>query len=80
MNHYYIARGLGNFIGLGRLQEFIADQAGVSVGPLTCISTHAEVDRAPWNKQELDNLLHACAEALQNSDGIAVAPASVVHA
>src|SRR5262249_9683391 len=43
-NHYYIARGLGNFIGLGRLQEFIANEAGVSVGPLTCISTHAEVD------------------------------------
>jgi thymidylate synthase len=78
-NHYYIARGLGNFIGLGRLQEFIASQAGVPVGPLTCISTHAQVDRDPWNKQELDQLLHACAEALENSDGIAVAPASVGH-
>jgi thymidylate synthase len=78
-NHYYIARGLGNFIGLGRLQEFIANEAGVSVGPLTCISTHAEVDRGSWNKQELDELLHACTEALQNSDGIAVASASVGH-
>jgi len=78
-NHYYITRGLGNFIGLGLLQEFIASEAGVSVGPLTCISTHAEVDRDSWNKQELDQLLHACAEALQSSDGIAVAPASVGH-
>lgn len=78
-NHYYVARGLGNFIGLGRLQEFIAYQASVPVGPLTCISTHAEVDRDSWNKQELDELLHACADALQNSDGIALAPASVGH-
>jgi thymidylate synthase len=78
-NHYYITRGLGNFIGLGLLQEFVASEAGVSVGPLTCISTHAEVDRDSWNKQELDQLLHACAEALQSSDGIAVAPASVGH-
>jgi hypothetical protein len=67
-----MARGLGNFIGLGRLQEFIASEAEVPVGPLTCISTHAEIDRDSWNKDEIDQLLHACMGALQKSDGIDV--------
>lgn len=43
-NHAYIARGLGNFIGLGRLQAFVAAQSGAGMGSLTCISTHAEID------------------------------------
>jgi hypothetical protein len=43
-NHSYIARALGNFIGLGNLMAYIAEQIGTTVGPLTCISTHAEMD------------------------------------
>jgi thymidylate synthase len=43
-NQFYISRCLGNLIGLGRLQQFVADQAGLTVGSLTCISTHAEID------------------------------------
>ncbi len=35
-NHTYISRGLGNFIGLGRLQAFVADQSGATLGSLTC--------------------------------------------
>lgn len=43
-NHTYITRCLGNLIGLGRLQAFIAKEAGLAVGSLTCVSTHAEID------------------------------------
>ncbi len=43
-NHTYIRRALGNLIGLGRLQAFIAKETGYPVGPLTCLSTHAELD------------------------------------
>jgi thymidylate synthase len=49
-NHAYIARGLGNFIGLGRLQKFVADHCGAGMGSLTCISTHAEIDSGRNNK------------------------------
>jgi thymidylate synthase len=45
-NHYYIERLLGNLIGLGRLMAFVAHEVGVTVGSLTIISTHAEVDAA----------------------------------
>jgi thymidylate synthase len=43
-NHAYVTRCLGNLIGLGRLQGFIAKEAGYPVGSMTCISTHAEID------------------------------------
>lgn len=68
-NHAYIARGLGNFIGLGRLQAFVAEQAGAKLGSLTCISTHAQIDCGRetcdgvvegWTKVEADALVEAC--------------------
>lgn len=74
-NHAYIARGLGNFIGLGRLMAFVAEQAGATVGSLTCISTHAEIDCGKntrdgvcegWTRSEATDLLRRCA-ALQNT-------------
>jgi len=43
-NHAYVARGLGNFVGLGRLQAFVAAQSGATLGSLTCVSTHAWID------------------------------------
>lgn len=68
-NHSYISRGLGNFIGLGRLQAFVAQQAGAALGSLTCVSTHAEIDHyrkerdgkmEGWTKREADELIRSC--------------------
>lgn len=68
-NHAYIARGLGNFIGLGRLMAFVAEQSGASLGSLTCISTHAEIDHGRntrdsivegWTRAEANGLLDRC--------------------
>lgn len=68
-NHAYIARGLGNFIGLGRLMTFVAEQSGATVGSLTCISTHAEIDHSKttrdgvvegWTGAEANALLERC--------------------
>lgn len=75
-NHAYIARGLGNFIGLGRLMAFVADQSGANLGSLTCISTHAEIDHGKntrdsvvegWTGAEANALLDRC--RLLNSSG-----------
>lgn len=67
-NHAYIARGLGNFIGLGRLQRFVAEQSGATVGPLTCVSTHALIDHGRsgsegWTQAQAHGLLDACRSA-----------------
>lgn len=59
-NHYYITRLLGNLIGLGRLQAYVAAQAGVPLGSLTVVSTHAELDRGDWGVVEARNLVRQC--------------------
>jgi hypothetical protein len=43
-SHWYVARALGNLIGLARLQTFVARQAGVAVGPLTIVASEAVLD------------------------------------
>ena len=58
-NHYYLERLLGNLIGLGRLMKFVADEAGVAVGDLTIVSTHAEIDTASTRPQIL-SLFERC--------------------
>ena len=43
-NHYYVEKLLGNLIGLGNLMEFVAKEVGLTLGPLTILSSHAEID------------------------------------
>jgi hypothetical protein len=52
-NHFYIEKLLGNLVGLGRLMAFIAQEAGLNVGALTVVSTHAEID-TPRNTRRAD--------------------------
>ncbi len=47
-SHYYAERALGNFIGLRHLMNFVAAEAGVQAGRLTCISTDAYMDYESW--------------------------------
>lgn len=66
-NHTYITRCLGNLIGLGRLQAFIAEESGLPVGPLVCVSTHAKLDTGRgWGIVAARNLI-AEAAALSNA-------------
>lgn len=48
-NHFYIEKLMGNLIGLGRAMDFVAHEAGIKVGALTVISTHAEIDQPRRN-------------------------------
>lgn len=43
-NHYYVEKLLGNLIGLESLLTFVAKETGLEVGPLTIISSHAQID------------------------------------
>ncbi len=64
-NHTYITRCLGNLIGLGRLQAFVAKEAGVKLGSLTCISTHALLDAGDsWTITEARELVQEAAGLL----------------
>jgi thymidylate synthase len=65
-NQTYITRCLGNLIGLGMLQAFIAKEAGLNVGPLTCLSTHAELDvGAGWGITDARKLITAAAALIR---------------
>jgi hypothetical protein len=63
-NHYYTEKLLGNLIGLGRLMAFVGHEADVGVGPLSILSTHAEVDAAGATQAELKALHAQCAKIL----------------
>lgn len=47
-SHYYAERALGNLIGLRHLMNFVAAEAGVQAGRMTCISTDAYLDYENW--------------------------------
>jgi thymidylate synthase len=68
-NHAYVSRALGNFLGLGHLQAFVAAESGAKLGSLTCISTHAEIDAGKkkhndvvqgWTASEANALITKC--------------------
>ncbi len=58
-NHFYVEKLLGNLIGLGRLMAFVGREAGVRVGALTVISTHAQIDlpQKPQRRFDLTAML-----------------------
>ena len=69
-SHFYIQRLLGNLIGLGRMQVFIAKEADLEVGPLTINSTFARLDTGggngeggKWGEQDIAKLLTDCQAA-----------------
>lgn len=43
-NESLVARGYGNYLGLGELQGYIAEQAGIPVGELLMTIGHVELD------------------------------------
>jgi len=54
-NHDFFNKVLGNFIGLGRLLEFICEQSGKSPGTLVCHSVHAYYDGSMHAMKALAN-------------------------
>jgi thymidylate synthase len=57
-NQYYFGRALGNFIGLARLQQFVAQEVGLAPGSLTIHACHAEIDAL--NQRETKELIRVC--------------------
>jgi thymidylate synthase len=66
-NHYYMTKLLGNLIGLGQLQAFVAKEAGLKPGSLTIVSTHAEIDmEGGWKIADVKDLVDQVAKMLQD--------------
>lgn len=58
-NHYYVEKLLGNLIGLGRLMNFVAQEAHLEVGSLTIVSTRAMIDDSNARRAEFTSMLNA---------------------
>ncbi|MFT3897194.1 MAG: hypothetical protein QM719_05795 [Thermomonas sp.] len=58
-SHHYAQRALGNLIGLSQLLAFVAAEAGLKPGTLTCVSTQAHLDVATWGGVEATDALLA---------------------
>jgi hypothetical protein len=62
-----VRRLLGNLVGLGRLQYFLARETKLAVGGLTINSTFARLDagsdagsRGRWTKRDVEALIARC--------------------
>jgi hypothetical protein len=59
-NHFYTEKLLGNLIGLGRVMNFVAKETGLELGPLTVISTHAQIDTVGTRRTDVQALMRTC--------------------
>jgi thymidylate synthase len=74
-NHTYVTRCLGNLIGLGRLQAFVANETGLGIGSLTCVSTHATLDTGSgWGIGDAKRLIQKAASMLGDTQLRITAP------
>jgi len=49
-NHTYLSHAYGNFIGLGRLMQFVCRETGTHPGELVSISSHADAEISAGRK------------------------------
>ena len=68
---FFVRKALGNFLGLARLQEFIAREVGMKSGPLVCHATLANLDLHSrfWGLTEIDDLIKKL-DALPSSEDL----------
>jgi len=64
-SHYYVQRALGNFFGLAHLQNFIATEADIEMGPLVIHSSMAQLDTLAncWGTTDVRKLIERCLTA-----------------
>jgi hypothetical protein len=64
-SHFYVERALGNFLGLAHLQNFIAREAGIAMGPLIIHSSMAQLDTksSHWGTRDVRCLIEDCTAA-----------------
>lgn len=85
-NHHFVTHGYGNFLGLGRLMKFVADQVEYQAGELMSISTHADAEfgcgkaRIAKHVQEAKRILRSMNDTGGSHSGIATEKPVAVRA
>lgn len=66
-NHDFLGRAYGNYLGLGRIAHFLAQESGWAIGELVCVSSHAAVEVGlgrGFGRQAVAALITQCREAV----------------
>lgn len=68
---WFVQKALGNLLGLARLQDCVARELAIPVGPLVCHATLAvledeNVQNVPWNGSDVTALLARCGQSVAN--------------
>ena len=66
-NHTFLSHAYGNFIGLGRLMEFVCRQTGTSPGELVSVSSHADAEIG-GRKSHVHRAINEVRAVLQHND------------
>jgi hypothetical protein len=74
---WFVQKALGNLLGLARLQDCVARELGIPVGPLVCHATLAvledeRVQKMPWAREDVRALVETCEQLLQSTANEAV--------
>lgn len=73
-SHAYVARALGNFLGLAALQAFVCEETGLEPGPLVCVSTYARLEpgerTSPWSIGEAIEMVSSARASLTTRSGV----------
>lgn len=67
-NQYFVARAYGNYLGLARVGAFVAREAGVDLGEIVCLATHADAEYGEYGKTAIEGLAqsaYAASERIQ---------------
>lgn len=72
-NHHFLSRAYGNYLGLGRLAAFVAEQSGVGLGSLVCVSSTADAEYVKYGKRAVTELVTCCRAAASTTAGAVAA-------
>jgi thymidylate synthase len=64
-NHTFLSHAYGNFVGLGRLIEFVCRQTGTTPGELVSISSHADAEIVGGRKTHVRDAVKQVRKVLQ---------------
>ncbi|MGX1585895.1 hypothetical protein ACWH95_15155 [Microbacterium sp. NPDC055502] len=63
-HQYLVTKAYGNILGLGRLQQFLCEQTGYSMGELAVQATLADAEHKPWSKTNVQRIIKEASEAV----------------
>lgn len=66
-NQYFVTRAYGNYLGLGEVLRFLANESGFAVGEFLCVASHARLELGTYGRARVKGLVDRCA-ALMGED------------